>query len=258
VVASLIEMGAEGVQEDGDALITYLAETPEPARIAMLIQFVDPDARVEIGAAQRVEYDQSWRARVSAHRVGDLVVAPPWLAADQGDPTRVITIEPATAFGTGEHETTRGVLRLMQHVMRRGATVADLGAGSAVLSIAAAKLGAAAVFAIEMDPEAIGNAEENVARNGVGDRVRVLEGDAATLLPVVAPVQLLLANILASVIAPLLPAMRRALTGDGTAIISGMLVTERDEMRELLARDEWEIIDEDVEGEWWSATIARR
>jgi ribosomal protein L11 methylase PrmA len=76
-------------------------------------------------------------------------------------------------FGTGDHPTTRGVARLMQHVGVRDARVADLGAGSAVLAIAAAKLGARVVTAVELDPDAIGNAVENVERNGVAGVVHV-------------------------------------------------------------------------------------
>src|SRR6185312_7241181 len=118
----------------------------------------------------------------------------------------------------------------MQSVIRGGERVADLGAGSAVLSIAAAKLGAAHVAAIEIDPDAIGNAEENVRCNGVADQVRVIEGDAATLLPLVAPVQVVLANIISSVLTELLPAISLALADEGCAILSGILVAEREDM----------------------------
>ncbi len=76
-----------------------------------------------------------------------------------------------------------------------------------MLAIAAAKLGAAHVAAIEIDPDAIENAEENVARNGVAERVAVIEGDAATLLPLVAPVRVVTANIISSVLIELLPAI---------------------------------------------------
>ena len=93
----------------------------------------------------------------------------------------MLVIPAGAAFGTGEHATTRGVMRLLPKVLRAGDTVADLGAGSAALSIAAAKLGAARVAALEFDHDAIENAEENVERNGVRDRVRVIEGDALVL-----------------------------------------------------------------------------
>ena len=157
---------------------------------------------------------------MSAHRVGNLVIAPPWLAGEF-DPHTTIVVDPAMAFGTGEHPTTRGVMRLMQGVVKSGDVVADLGAGSAVLSIAAAKLGARRVTAIEIDPDSIGNAEENVRVNGVGAIVEVIEGDATTLLPLLAPVRVVLANIISSVLIPFfrrsenrsIPAGRRSSPG---------------------------------------------
>jgi ribosomal protein L11 methyltransferase len=119
------------------------------------------------------------------------------------------------------------VLRLMQSFIRDGDTVADLGAGSAVLAIAAAKLGAARATAVEMDHDAISNAIENAERNGVSDRVRVLEGDAGVMLPLLAPVRVVFANIISGVLVELLPVIARSLTGDGVAILSGILDEER-------------------------------
>ena len=170
---------------------------------------------------------------------------------------RTVVIEPEMAFGTGEHETTRGVVRLLPDLIRPGDRVADLGAGSAVLAIAAAKLGAASVAAIEIDHDAIANAEENVSRNGVAERVTVIEGDAAVLLPLVAPLRVVLANILSSVLLELLPSIRDALTADGEAILSGILLDERDTMLAALTRGGWRVVVEDVEGAWWTARVAR-
>jgi ribosomal protein L11 methyltransferase len=160
------------------------------------------------------------------------------------------------AFGTGEHPTTRGVMRLMQSVVRRGDIVADLGAGSAVLSIAAAKLGARRVTAIEIDPDAIGNAEANARVNGVEDVVEVIEGDATTLLPLLAPVRVVLANIISSVLIPLLPTMRESLGPKGQAILSGILLEERGAMLAALDADGWTVEREDTEDAWWSVQIA--
>ena len=157
------------------------------------------------------------------------------------------------AFGTGEHATTRLCLSLLQRVIRQGDTVADLGSGSAVLSIAAAKLGASRVAAIEIDPDATSNAEENVARNEVDTEVHLFEGDAAVLLPLIAPVRVVIANILSSVILELLPVMRDALTPDGEAILSGIMLEERERMLDKLAEGGWLVTREESEGEWWSA-----
>jgi ribosomal protein L11 methyltransferase len=189
--------------------------------------------------------------------VGGLTIAPPWLA-DGLDPARAIIIEPGMAFGTGEHPTTRGVARLLHGVLRPGMTVADLGAGSAVLSIAAAKLGAGRVYAVEVDPDAILDAEANVQRNAVADRVHVFEGDAEALLPLLAPVEVILANIISSVLVLLLPAMAAGLAPGGRAILSGILLEERAGLCATLAAAGWEVVDEDAEEAWWSVTIARR
>jgi ribosomal protein L11 methyltransferase len=140
--------------------------------------------------------------------------------------------------------------------VRDGDTVADLGAGSAVLAIAAAKLGATRVAAVETDHDAISNAEENVARNGVADRVKVIEGDAAVFLPLLAPVRVVLANIISSVLVELLPLIGRSLPGDGVAILSGILDEERAHMLSVFAATGWRVLDEDPEGQWWSVAIA--
>src|SRR3569832_229535 len=127
----------------------------------------------------------------------------------------------------------------MQRIVRSGDHVADLGAGSAVLAIAAAKLGARYVAAIELDHDAISSAEESVRRNDVSDAVTVIEGDAATLLPLVAPVRVISANIISSALLELLPIMATALDPDGAAILSGILDEERPMMLRALHDSGW-------------------
>ena len=216
---------------------------------------MDARATVSVNAAQPLLWNE-WRARVSTHQIGALTVAPPWLAENL-DPAHAVVIEPAMAFGTGEHATTRGVIRLMQTIPLEGSTVADLGAGSAILSIAAAKLGARSAVAIEIDPDAASNAAENIRANGVADRVHFIEGDAATLLPLIAPVDLILANILSSVLVNLLPMMRDSLAADGHAILSGILRDERAMMLDEIDAKGWRLLREDTEDEWWSGLLAR-
>jgi ribosomal protein L11 methyltransferase len=118
-------------------------------------------------------------------------------------------------------------------------------------------LGAGRVVAIELDPDAIENAEENVRRNDVADRVTVLEGDARLLLPLVAPVPLVLANIIAGVLLDLLPDIARAVGSDGRAILSGILADERDEMLGAVLDGGWRVLAEDAEDAWWSVAITR-
>lgn len=256
VAAAMFAAGAEGLQDLGDGFVTHLPAAVDAAAFVASVRATDAALEADISALDNIDWSQKWKERITAHRLGTLTVTPPWLAAGR-DPATTIVIEPAMAFGTGEHPTTRGVVRLMQGVIRPGDSVADLGSGSAVLSIAAAKLGAARVYAIEIDPDATGNAEENIATNHVGDRVAALEGDAGLFLPLVAPVRVILANIISSVLIELLPLMSMTLGEDGSIILSGILYEERDRMLQVLADGGWQVVAEDHEDQWWSVRAER-
>jgi ribosomal protein L11 methyltransferase len=256
LLAALFHAGSQGVQEDGPELVTQFPPTTDIDAVRGALLAADPSADVSIGAAETFDWTEGWKTLVAAHELGGLAVVPPWLAEGR-DPARTIVIDPGMAFGTGDHPTTRGMLRLMQSVIRPGDLVADLGAGSAVLSIAAAKLGAGRAVAIEFDPDAIGNAEENVARNEVDAVVTVIQGDATVLLPLVAPVRVVLANIISSVLIVLLPAIVDALAPDGDVILSGILGEERERMIAAAAQHGLRLVAEDAEDAWWSAAFRR-
>ena len=255
IVNALFELGAEGVQELDDGIVTHLRDADESAVIASL-RAADGDVAIELTPTPAVDWSAAWRERITAHRVDKLVVTPPWLA-DQYSAEERIVIDPGMAFGTGEHETTRGVLKLLQGVLQPGDVVADLGAGSAVLSIAAAKLGASRVAAIEFDGDAIDNAESNVLANGVADRVSVIEGDAADLLPLLAPVRVVVANIIAPVLMSLLPTIAASLSPDGVAILSGILAGERLDIENAIEDGGWRVLATEQEGIWWTVSITQ-
>ncbi len=256
VAAALFTGGAEGLHEDGVSFVTHVPDDHDLVFLRAEVVRADPAAQILVSPLDPTTASPELHGTVQAHDLGAFVITPPWLA-DQYDPAKTIIVEPGMAFGTGEHATTRGVLRLLPKVLRVGDVVADLGAGSAVLAIAAAKGGASKVIAIELDDDAMSNAEENLARNGVGDRVHLLCGDASVLLPFFAPVRVVLANIISSVHVEMLPVVEQCLAPDGVVIISGILQAEREEMLRHLASAGWRMIDDDSEGEWWSATIVR-
>jgi ribosomal protein L11 methyltransferase len=256
-IAAMFAAGAEGVQELADSVVTHVHGQELANSMLCAVLAASGDARVDTAPLPVVDWTEQWKHGIRAQVLGVLTIAPPWLAGAL-DPAHSIIIEPGMAFGTGEHATTRGVVRLMQRIVRTGDRVADLGAGSAVLAIAAAKLGAAHVAAIELDPDAIGNAEENVARNGVTAQVTVIEGDAGALVPLVAPVRVITANILSSVLLALLPTIIGALSPDGVAILGGILTAEREMMCRAIEGIGWRVEAEDQEDAWWSAAILSR
>ena len=256
VSEALFEAGAGCVFEDGPALVSSFPPGTKREPIAELIAGRAQGCVVDFSDVPEIDWSERWKAGVGAHRLGALTVAPPWIGEGL-DPAATVIIDPAMAFGTGEHASTRGAVRLLEGIVHDGARAADLGAGSGVLAIAMAKLGAASVAAIENDPQAIGNLEANIARNGVAGIVQAIEGDAAVLLPLVAPLSLITANIISSVILELLPAIGAALVPHGDAVIAGILLEERDMMRTKLADAGWRVRSEDIEGAWWSARISR-
>lgn len=255
VITALFESGADGVHEDGAMVVTHFPSDAAAHAAAATVRRVDATATIDVAPAADVDWSVAWRDRLGAYPLGSLTIVPPWMAGGR-DPARTIVIDPGMAFGTGDHASTRGAGRLLEAAIHAGAVVTDLGTGSAVLAIAAAKLGARAVHAIEIDPEALDNARQNIAANGVDDVVTVFAGDAAALLPVVAPVDLVVANIISSVLLPMLPIMRAALRPSGSAILAGLLVYERDRVVETVTRDGWRLVRDDLEEEWWSALIA--
>jgi hypothetical protein len=158
-MAALFAAGAQGVHEEGAALATSFAAEAD-ARAAMdAVKAVDPMATCDVRATPSVDWSVAWRDQARVVTLGRLAIAPPWLTLDL-DEARTIVIDPGMAFGTGDHASTRGAVLLLQEAVKKGVSVADLGSGSAVLSIAAAKLGATRVWAIEIDPEAQTNAAE--------------------------------------------------------------------------------------------------
>jgi ribosomal protein L11 methyltransferase len=255
VIRTLFEQGAEGVQETDTEVVTHM-RSPNLSALAVALTHADSTAELVTAPAPDVDWTVEWRKHLKAHRVGKLVVTPPWFADDYSAVERIV-IEPGMGFGTGDHETTRGVMRLMPAVLRAGDVVADLGSGSGVLSIAAVKLGARHAYGIELDPDAMGNASDNVALNGVTSSVTMMEGDAFALLPLVAPVQLVLANIITPVLLELLPHIALAVGAAGRAILSGILAEESSRIRDAVAAGGWKITATDEEGLWWSAAICR-
>jgi ribosomal protein L11 methyltransferase len=269
VAEGLVALGGSSVLEEPDSVTTFLPPPSDPEGFA-------EHARAILGAAlpagegiavewcwqANQDWIAGWKRGLEPRRVTDrLVVKPTWCEWQAAEGQVVIDIDPQMAFGTGEHATTRGCLRLLDGVIRQGQRVLDVGSGSAVLAIAAARLGAAEVVAVEYDPDANLNARENLALNGVVDRVRIVEAMAdAELLAGLGRFDVVIANILSSVIRPLLPAFRGSL-GDspsGRLIVSGILRSEHADVVRDAGAAGFDLLATDEEEEWWSGLLVPR
>ncbi len=199
--------------------------------------------------------DDDWARRsqadLKAVRVGRIIVAPPWdVPPERRAPSAdtLVVIEPSMGFGTGHHATTRLCLELLQELELAGRRVIDVGTGSGVLAIAAAKLGAASVLAVDNDPDALLNARENVARNGAAVDVR--EGDVAALDVPAADV--VLANLTAAVLERSAKALAGLAVREGTIIVSGFAP---DDLAAVSSALRCAVVRDVREGEWAAARL---
>lgn len=258
----LVEVGGRAVEERDGWLVSHLQEPDDVEDFveevrALLATLVAPHA-VEVDWAWQDHEDwaETWKRGLDTRRLTPrLVVTPTWIPVTEAPGEVVLVLDPGMAFGTAEHGTTRGCLRLLDRAVEPGDRVLDVGAGSGILAMAAARLGAAEVVAVEGDPLAREAIEENVARNGVGDRVSLrLAWADVDLLASLAPRTGVVANIESGILRPLLPGFRTALGPEGGwLILSGILAAEWDGMRQATEAAGFHLVDVDADGEWRSA-----
>jgi ribosomal protein L11 methyltransferase len=212
-------------------------------------------ARVETSVVD-VE-DEGWaersQAELTAIEVGGMIVAPPW-DLPQGDAAAdkmLIVIEPSMGFGTGHHQTTRLCLRALQDTGVRGKRVLDLGTGSGVLAIAAAKLGAASVLGVDDDPDAVDAARKNVTLNDV--TVRIERADIKTAEAESADI--VVANLTGALLVRFAEGVMRHAAPGGLLILSGFTEDERFSVGHAFRA--LEIVRDDREDGWIGLTLRR-
>lgn len=199
--------------------------------------------------------DDDWARRTQADlpaiRIGRVIIAPPWdlPTAEQARGCEVILIEPSRGFGTGHHQSTRLCLALLQARDLHALTVVDVGTGSGVLAIAAARLGAVYVSAIDVDPDAIENARENIERNGVADTVEAHVDDLSKTTA--APADVVTANLTGSLLERHASDLRRLVKPGGLLIASGFNVEERERVAEAFA-PAFGLLESAEEDDWWA------
>ncbi|GMR13837.1 MAG: hypothetical protein BMS9Abin29_2058 [Gemmatimonadota bacterium] len=265
VAQGLIDLGGKSVQEAEGAYCSFFPppEDPEAFAAECLAALQDFAGLSALEMTWRWQPDEDWevlwKRGLGPRRITErLLVTPSWCAPEAGREDLMIVIDPGTGFGTAEHGTTRGCLRLLDGAVRRGARVLDAGCGSGILSIAAAMLGAGEVLAIDDDPQACAPAQENVERNGVADTVEVRPGSVTgDLLGVLGPFDGIVANIRTGVLLPLLEPLGSSLTEGGWLILSGILEEEFPDFVDAAERTGLDCSAVDADGEWRSGLFNR-
>jgi ribosomal protein L11 methyltransferase len=258
VAAAIVAATGQGVEEPEPGRLSTVLPTAVDARaLAGSLVAGFPALEAAVTEVEPVDWSVRWRHGIVTRRFGRLVVTPSWLPVVPAAGEVVLTLDPESAFGSGEHGSTRAALALLERRMQPGHRLLDFGSGSGILAIAGALLGAASAVGIEVDDEANPIAEANARRNAVTDRVTFLLGDAGEMHRLVGPVDVVCSNILRTVNVLLLPAIHEALRPEGIAIFSGMEQAEREMFLPVLEAGGWSVLEEQVDADWW-AVAARR
>lgn len=204
-------------------------------------------------ATEREEEDwaNAWKEHFYVHRVGErTVIRPPWRDYERQDGDIVINLDPGMAFGTGLHPSTQLCLIALEERMRPGMRVLDVGVGSGVLTIAAARHGAAAIDAIDVESVAVRATRENIERNGLTTPIRVSLGTVEQTEEYAGRYDLVVANIIARIIIELADALLAACAPGGRLITAGIIIDRADEVRAALEAAGLTAIEQHQMGDW--------
>ena len=203
------------------------------------------------------EWLTAWRSHYGLLRIGRLVIRPSWQEYVLRPREAVVVQDPGMAFGTGHHPTTRRCLeQLVQRVVPE-MSVLDLGTGSGILAIAAVKLGAGSVVALDDDGKAVESARDNAQANGVDTEIKVIHGTLPNSLVSSQGYQLAVANVTAQVIASKAQPLMDALTPDGLLVVSGILNERLQEVEEALSKVNATVVEQVLDGDWVTLVVKR-
>lgn len=204
---------------------------------------------VTTSEVEEKDWSETWKKYYKPKKIGErTVIKPTWEDYDKNEDEIIIELDPGMAFGTGTHETTIMCVKQLEKHIHKFDTVFDIGCGTGILSIAAAKLGAVNTIAIDLDEDSVRVASENIRKNGVANTVQVKQGN---LLDVVkGKANVIVANIIAEVIQVLANDIKTFLEDDGVFIASGIIHDKAEEVKDKLKEQGLKIIEEVSMGEW--------
>lgn len=220
------------------------------ARVKMLPEFGLPlrSDEITIKWVQDEDWATAWKKFFKPLRVGKIIIKPSWEEFSEEPGDVIVEIDPGMAFGTGQHPTTQLCLLILQDYIKGNEDALDMGAGSAILSIAAAKLGAANVTGIDVDPVAVEVAQANVEHSGLENKIKIVRGDSPRQYE--GSADIIIANIIAAVLVNISEDLFAKLKPGGKLISSGIIVERANEVRDKYESIGLRTIEEKRDGDW--------
>lgn len=235
------ERGRERDASDLVLMRTYLPANSRQrlARIEVglkLVAILEPIEDLTITPLpEEQDWESEWRSHFDLLRVGrHLVIKPTWIDYEEGPGDVLIELDPGMAFGTGYHPTTYTCLEALEDIVKPGMAVLDVGTGSGILAITAAKLGASRVVALDIDPQAVRAARQNFRRTRVQKLVALTQGSVPHPLAGNGQFDVAVANISARAVGERAPHILPTLTAGGYLIASGLMESQRQDVETVL------------------------
>ncbi len=240
----------------------FIPEIKSPAESLLFIRGrlaeLQIDAEVTQTGVKEEDWADSWKQYYKPIKTGDrLVIVPVWETYDPTPDEITVLMDPGMAFGTGTHETTRLCAALLEQYVTPGCTMLDVGCGSGILAICAAKLGASQCFACDIDPQAVKVAVENTKLNDTPNVKCAVSDLLKQTEKVEGGYQVAAANIVADVIIRLAPDIGAYLADDGVLIVSGIIIERAEETVAALNEAGFRVIDDRRENGWYAAAVKR-
>lgn len=205
--------------------------------------------KIEINEVVDDNWAHEWKKYFKPLKIGEhIVIKPTWEDYETSGDEIIIEMDPGSAFGSGTHETTSMCVAFIDEHLNEGDKVFDIGCGTGILGIAAAKLGASEVVCGDIDELAVIATKENMVLNHIEDKVRVAQGDLTEVFE--GKADMVIANIIADVIIMLAPEILNHLKKEGIFIASGIIHDKREEVKAAIESAGFEIIEVRTEGEW--------
>ena len=208
------------------------------------------EAKIEIEGVNEDDWAESWKQYYKPVPLGRVTIVPAWEKYEPREDEVIIRMDPGMAFGTGTHETTRLVIRLMQDELKGGERLLDVGTGSGILSICASKLGALSCNAYDIDPVAVKVARENALADGC---TNITVGVSDLLKGVdlsLGKYDFCVANIVADIIIRMLPDIGKYVKAGAPLILSGIIAEREGEVREAVIANGFTVLKVITENDW--------
>ena len=245
--------------QDGVLIKTYI---PEERNVLELVETIKakisllPACGLDIGEGtvslsnvNESDWANEWKKYYKPTKIGEkIVVKPTWEDYEEQEGDLIIELDPGMAFGTGTHETTTMCIQQLEKYVKEDSKVFDIGCGSGILAIAAAKLGANDVLAVDLDEVAVKVSKENIELNKVEDKVKALHGNLMEVVNDKADI--VVANIIADIIKILAKDIKNFMKDDAVFISSGIIHAKVDEVKASLEENGLEVIEVQSLGEW--------